>query len=65
MNPLRSRIHRLIDRLSDEELEEIWPILEALYYDFYMLRAVHEAKQILQPGDTLTREEALRSLPLL
>lgn len=65
MNPLRSRIHRLIDRLSDEELEEIWPRLEALYYDFYMLRAVQESKQILQPGDTLTREEALRSLPLL
>lgn len=65
MNPLRSRVHRLIDQLSDEEVESLWPVLEALYYDFYMIRAIEESKQTLQPGDTLTHEEALRSLPLL
>jgi hypothetical protein len=65
MNPLRSRVHHLIDQLLDEEVESLWPVLEALYYDFYMIRAIEESKQTLQPGDTLTREEALRSLPLL
>lgn len=65
MNPLRSRVHHLIDRLSDEDLEDIWLALKNYYYDAYVLKAVYEAKEMLQPGDTLTREEALRFLLML
>ncbi len=65
MNLFRSRAHHLIDRLSDEELESIWVMLESTYYDLYLLRATQDAKRTYQPGDTLTREEALQLLPLL
>ncbi|NDJ19720.1 hypothetical protein [Myxacorys almedinensis] len=65
MNFLRSRAHNLIDHLSDEELETLWSVLEPLYCDLYMLRAVQDGKRTHQPGDTLTREEAIRILPLL
>lgn len=65
MNLFRSRAHHLIDRLSDEELESIWAMLESTYYDLYMLRAIQEAKRTHQPGDSLRREEALQLLPLL
>lgn len=65
INPLRSRVHRLIDRLSDEELEIVWIVLEEMYCDFYLLRAIQESKQTLQPGDTFTHEEALQLLPSL
>ena len=58
----KNRVHHLIDRLSDRELESLWPILSELYYDFYTLRAIQEAKEAVQPGDTMTREEALRFL---
>ncbi|OLP19014.1 hypothetical protein BST81_07255 [Leptolyngbya sp. 'hensonii'] len=64
MNPLRSRVHRLVDRLSEEDLENIWMALKGLYYDSYMLKAIQDAKATLTPGDSLTREEALRSLLL-
>lgn len=65
MNLFRSRAHHLIDRLSDEELESIWAMLESTYYDLYMLRAIQDVKRTHKPGDTLTREEALQLLPLL
>lgn len=65
MNLFRSRAHYLIDRLSDQELEEIWVELETLYYDLYMLKAVQASKKTHNPGDTLTREEAVRLLPLI
>lgn len=65
MNPLRSRAHRLIDRLSDEDLQNVWPALQEIYYDTYLLRAIQEGKQTLKPGDTLNREEALRWLLML
>ncbi len=65
MNLFRSRAHHLIDRLSDAELENLWTLLETAYLDFYVLRAVQEAKRLHKPGDTLTREEALQLLPFL
>lgn len=64
MNLLKDRAHHLINQLTDEELKSLWPTLTTLYYDFYMLRAIAAAKQSLQPGDTLTREEAMQVLSL-
>jgi hypothetical protein len=65
MNLFRSRAHNLIDRLSDEDLNSMWSFLETFYQDLYMLQAIHTAKQTLQPGDALTREEALELLSIL
>ncbi|MBE9010982.1 hypothetical protein IQ250_12270 [Pseudanabaenaceae cyanobacterium LEGE 13415] len=65
MNLYRSRAHHLIDRLSDAELERFWDVLETAYFDFYMLRAIEDARRAHKPGDTLTREEAIQLLPLL
>lgn len=65
MNLFRSRVHHLIECLSDEELEIIWLTLEALYCDLYALRAVQEGVRSRNPGDTLTLEEALDLLPVL
>ncbi|NJR48248.1 MAG: hypothetical protein HC780_00550 [Leptolyngbyaceae cyanobacterium CSU_1_3] len=64
MNLFRSRAHHLIDRLSDEELEDSWVELETLFYDLYVMKAIQASKKGHNPGDTLTREEALRLLPL-
>lgn len=65
MNLFRSRAHHLIDSLSDKELESLWVELETLYHDLYMLKAVEASQQTHRPGDTLTREDALRLLPLI
>lgn len=65
MNALRNRAHRLIDQLSEEELVEMWTTLDNLYCDLYMLRAIQASKRLLTPGDTLTREEAMRVLRLI
>ena len=69
MNFLRGRLQLLaeqlpdlIDQLSDENLEEVWKVLQPLYYDLYMLGAMQEAMRTVRPGDVLTREEALRFL---
>jgi hypothetical protein len=69
MNFLRGRLHLLteqlpdlIDQLSDENLEDVWKVLQPLYYDLYMLGAMQEAMRTVRPGDVLTREEALRFL---
>ncbi len=71
MNFLRGRLQRLminmphlVAQLSDESLEDAWKVLQALYYDLYMLKAIQESKQNLQPGDSLTRDEALLLLHL-
>lgn len=65
MDLYRNRAHHLLDCLTDEELESVWSELETMYFDLYILRAIQEAKRAHQPGDTLTREEAMRLLPLL
>lgn len=69
MNFLRGRLQLLaeqlpdlIDQLSDENLEDVWKVLQPLYYDLYMLGAMQEAMRTVRPGDVLTREEALRLL---
>lgn len=58
----KSKILRLIGRLSEEELQVVWTVLAELYADFYMLRAVDIARESFKPGDSLTREEAVRFL---
>lgn len=63
MPSLRQRIHQVIDQLSDEDLTTVWPTLLELYWDYYLLKATYAAKQTPTPGDTLTREEALRIWP--
>lgn len=65
MSVLRDRTHRLIDCLSEAELADAWAILVHLYLDRYMLRAITVSKRSFQPGDSFTREEALRVLALL
>lgn len=62
LNRLSANLPNLIEELSDENLQSAWKVLQPLYYDLYMLRAIQESKQIVQPGETLTREEALRLL---
>lgn len=71
MNFLRGRLQRLnaqmpylIDQLPDESLEDAWKVLQGLYYDLYMLKAIQESKRNVQPGDSLSREEALLLLHL-
>lgn len=62
MNLLRLRMHHLIKQLADEDLQDIWNVLEALHCDFYMLKAIHQVKRSQQPWDILTHEEAVRLL---
>lgn len=62
MNLMRIRIHHLIEQLGDEELQSVWTNLNALYCDFYMLKAIQQVKQSQQPWDILTHEEAIRML---
>jgi hypothetical protein len=52
----------LIDQLPDESLTEAWTVLQPLYYDLYILGAMQESRRSVRPGDSLTREEALRLL---
>ncbi len=66
MNLLRSRLQRLtaqlpdiIEQLPDESLPDAWAVLQPIYYDLYMLGAMQESMRKVQPGDVLTREEAL------
>lgn len=58
MTLLKNRLHRLIDKMSEKELETAWEYLENLYYDNLMLKAIEKAKKKQRPGDALTREEA-------
>ncbi|WP_190240844.1 hypothetical protein [Nostoc sp. 'Peltigera membranacea cyanobiont' 210A] len=43
-------------------MQDIWNVLEGLYYDFYMLKAIQKVKRSQQPWDILTHEEAVRLL---
>lgn len=69
MNFVRGRLQRLIakmpkliEKLTDDSLEDTWKVLQQVYYDLYMLKAIQESKQSVQPGESLTREEAIRML---
>jgi len=56
----RTRVHELIDELSDEELSQLWQAIAEVYYDSYLLKAIQTAKR--SPGDSLTRDEAIQFL---
>jgi hypothetical protein len=62
MKSLRARAHHVIDLMPQSDLEQVWVAIETQYYDLYMLRAVHHAKEHFLPGDVLTRDEAMRVL---
>ncbi len=59
---LSAQLPDLLEQISDENLEDAWRLLQQLYYDLYILKAIQESKRTFQPGDTLTQEEALRFL---
>ncbi len=58
MTLFKNRLHRLIDKMSEKELETAWEYLENFHYDNLMLKAIEKAKKNQRPGDALTREEA-------
>lgn len=62
MSWLKNKLHRLIDRMSEPEIKTAWEYLENFYYDNLMLEAIEKAKRSQQPGDTLTRDEAIQIL---
>ena len=63
LNRLTSLLSNLIEQISEEEqLEEALLILQPLYYDLYMLKAIRESKRSVRPGDSMTYEEAVRFL---
>ncbi len=59
MDFTRRRLRRLNDQIfeyieescPEEDLEKAWKVMQSLYYDLYMLRAIR---------DTMLYEEALR-----
>jgi hypothetical protein len=59
---LRAKIHRLVDSISDERLAILWPHLQEVACDVWMLSKIEAAQQRLRPGDTLTCEEAKQFL---
>jgi len=65
MNLLRIRMHHLIEQLAEDELYTAWDIIQGLHYDFYMLQAIEEFKELQQPWDMLTLEEATKQLMFL
>ncbi|MDX2228024.1 MAG: hypothetical protein NW220_00195 [Leptolyngbyaceae cyanobacterium bins.349] len=56
----RTRVHTMIDELSDEDLARLWNLMAEVYYDTYLLKAIHTAQR--SPGDSFTRDEALEFL---
>ncbi len=62
INPLRKKLHYLVDQICEEDLGKAWKSLQTLIYDTYMLKAIQEAKENLRPGDSLTYDEALEML---
>ncbi len=56
----RTRVHWVIDELSDEQLSELWHPLTEMYHDAYLLKALQTTKR--SPGDSFTRDEALQFL---
>ncbi|AFZ12994.1 hypothetical protein Cri9333_2117 [Crinalium epipsammum PCC 9333] len=59
---LISQLSDLIDQIPDENLEDAWKVMQGVYYDLYILQAIQQSRQNVQPGDTLSREEALQFL---
>lgn len=65
MQQLLGEISEELDNLPDSALEPIFSALRPLGYDIYMLRAIRQAQNTLQPGDTLTRDEAIQFLAFM
>ena len=59
---LRQKIHKLIDELTDEEIEQVWDVVYALHCDLYMMKAIEQTKNSQQPWNILSHEEAVRQL---
>ncbi len=62
MENLRKKIHRLIEQLSEDELEKTWETVHTLSCDFQMIKAMQEVKDSQQPWDFLNDEEAMKYL---
>ncbi|BAY84940.1 hypothetical protein NIES267_44380 [Calothrix parasitica NIES-267] len=62
MENLRDKIHRLIEQLSEDELEKTWETVHTLRCDFQMIKAMQEVKDSQQPWDFLNDEEAIKYL---
>lgn len=62
MNFFRKRLHHLVDQISDQDLEEACQLLQRLHEDSFMLKAIQESKDSLNPGDSLSYEAALQLL---
>ncbi len=70
MKLVKSRLQNLINKilpemmaeLSEDSVNDAWEIAQQLYYDWYMLKAISDSKQIVNPGDTLNLEEAINVL---
>lgn len=62
MNFFRQRLHHLADQISDQDLEEACQLLQRFQEDSFMLKAIQESKDSLNPGDSLTYEAALQLL---
>ena len=62
MNFFRKRLHHLVDQISEQDLEEACRLLHRLHEDSFMLKAIQESKDSLNPGDSLSYEAALQLL---
>ena len=62
MTTSRKKLHDLIDRLADEELDSALELMTTLYYNLFMLKAIQYAQRTLKPGDSFTTEEAIQTL---
>jgi len=62
MENLRNKIHRLIEQLSEDELQKTWETVHTLRCDFQMIKAFQEVKDSQQPWDFLSYEEAIEYL---
>ncbi|TAE58380.1 MAG: hypothetical protein EAZ76_13285 [Nostocales cyanobacterium] len=62
MNLLRIRMHHLIEQISDDDLQKVWGVVQALHFDYYMLNAINEVRSSQQPWDILNHDEAIRQL---
>ncbi len=59
---LISQLSDFIDQVPDENLEDAWKVMQGVYYDLYILQAIQQSRQNVQPGDTMSRDEALQFL---
>ena len=64
MDNLRKKIHKLIEQLSEDELEKTWETVYTLLCDFQVKKAIQEVKDSQQPWDFLTHDEALQFLKM-